>query len=78
MTRYRGAVCGLADGMERPGRSRPRVLRGVCLLGIDSVMRWIALAEVAGAPLPMALNVVKLSEITHEISLVAPADGAAA
>jgi acrylyl-CoA reductase (NADPH) len=39
-TAYGGAVaaCGLAQGMDLPGSVAPFILRGVCLLGIDSVM----------------------------------------
>jgi acrylyl-CoA reductase (NADPH) len=40
MTSYGGAVaaCGLAQGMDLPASVAPFILRGVCLLGIDSVM----------------------------------------
>jgi acrylyl-CoA reductase (NADPH) len=40
MTSYGGAVaaCGLAQGMDLPGSVAPFILRGVSLLGIDSVM----------------------------------------
>lgn len=40
MTRYGGAVaaCGLAQGMDLPASVAPFILRGVSLLGIDSVM----------------------------------------
>lgn len=40
MTAYGGAVasCGLAGGMDLPGSVAPFILRGVSLLGIDSVM----------------------------------------
>ncbi len=39
-TKYAGAVaaCGLAQGMDLPSSVAPFILRGVCLLGIDSVM----------------------------------------
>jgi len=39
-TRYGGAVaaCGLAQGMDLPGSVAPFILRGVSLLGVDSVM----------------------------------------
>ena len=39
-TRYGGAVaaCGLAQGADLPGTVMPFILRGVSLLGIDSVM----------------------------------------
>jgi acrylyl-CoA reductase (NADPH) len=40
MTKPRGAIaaCGLAQGMDLPGSVAPFILRGVSLLGIDSVM----------------------------------------
>ncbi|MGL5362948.1 MAG: MDR family oxidoreductase, partial [Bosea sp. (in: a-proteobacteria)] len=40
MTRYGGAVaaCGLAQGMDLPASVAPFILRGVALLGVDSVM----------------------------------------
>ena len=40
MTRYGGAVaaCGLAQGMDLPGSVAPFILRGVMLIGVDSVM----------------------------------------
>ena len=40
MTRYGGAVaaCGLAGGMDLPASVAPFILRGVSLLGINSVM----------------------------------------
>ncbi len=39
-TKYGGAIaaCGLAQGMDLPGSVAPFILRGVALLGIDSVM----------------------------------------
>src|SRR5580704_745388 len=47
MTKYRGAIaaCGLAAGMDLPGSVAPFILRGVCLLGIDSVMCPIELRK---------------------------------
>lgn len=40
MTKYGGAVaaCGLAGGMDLPSSVAPFILRGVSLLGVDSVM----------------------------------------
>ena len=71
MTRYRGAVaaCGLAAGMDLPTSVAPFILRGVCLLGIDSVMCPIAVREVAWKRLGSDLEPGKLAEITHEIGL---------
>jgi acrylyl-CoA reductase (NADPH) len=71
MTRYRGAIaaCGLAAGMDLPSSVAPFILRGVCLLGIDSVMCPIGLRKVAWSRLASDLDRVKLAEITHEIGL---------
>ena len=71
MTRYRGAIaaCGLAAGMDLPTSVAPFILRGVCLLGIDSVMCPIGLREIAWKRLGTDLESAKLSEITHEIGL---------
>lgn len=40
MTKYGGAIaaCGLAQGMDLPATVAPFILRGVALLGVDSVM----------------------------------------
>jgi acrylyl-CoA reductase (NADPH) len=71
MTKYRGAIaaCGLAAGMDLPTSVAPFILRGVCLLGIDSVMCPIDVREVAWKRLSSDLDHGKLSEITHEIGL---------
>jgi acrylyl-CoA reductase (NADPH) len=71
MTKYGGAVaaCGLAGGMDLPSSVAPFILRGVCLLGIDSVMCPIASREAAWSRLNSDLDRVKLAEITHEIGL---------
>ena len=71
MTRYRGAIaaCGLAAGMDLPTSVAPFILRGVCLLGIDSVMCPLELRELAWKRLAIDLESSKLSEITHEIGL---------
>jgi acrylyl-CoA reductase (NADPH) len=71
MTRYGGAIaaCGLAGGMDLPSSVAPFILRGVCLLGIDSVMCPLQLRRVAWGRLARDLDRSKLSEITHEISL---------
>lgn len=71
MTKYRGAVaaCGLAGGMDLPTSVAPFILRGVCLLGIDSVMCPIELRKVAWSSLVSDLDSRKLFEITHEIGL---------
>jgi acrylyl-CoA reductase (NADPH) len=71
MTKYRGAVaaCGLAAGMDLPSSVAPFILRGVCLLGIDSVMCPIELRQQAWARLATDLDHTKLAEITQEIPL---------
>lgn len=71
MTKYRGAIaaCGLAAGMDLPSSVAPFILRGVCLLGIDSVMCPIELRRTAWTRLASDLDRTKLSEITHEIGL---------
>jgi acrylyl-CoA reductase (NADPH) len=71
MTKYGGAVaaCGLAAGMDLPSSVAPFILRGVCLLGIDSVMCPIALRKGAWIRLASDLDRAKLAEITHEIGL---------
>lgn len=71
MTKYRGAVaaCGLAGGMDLPTSVAPFILRGVCLLGIDSVMCPIEVRKIAWQRLARDLDPKKLSEITEEISL---------
>jgi acrylyl-CoA reductase (NADPH) len=71
MTKYAGAVaaCGLAAGMDLPSSVAPFILRGVCLLGIDSVMCPIEPRKTAWNRLTRDLDPAKLSEITHEIGL---------
>lgn len=71
MTKYRGAIaaCGLAAGMDLPSSVAPFILRGVCLLGIDSVMCPIELRKQAWARLATDLDHAKLAEITQEITL---------
>jgi acrylyl-CoA reductase (NADPH) len=71
MTKYGGAVaaCGLAGGMDLPSWVAPFILRGVCLLGIESVMCPIALRKTAWSRLAQDLDRAKLAEITHEIGL---------
>jgi len=71
MTKYGGAIaaCGLAAGMDLPSSVAPFILRGVCLLGIDSVMCPIEHRRVAWSRLARDLDQAKLAEITHEIGL---------
>jgi acrylyl-CoA reductase (NADPH) len=71
MTKYGGAIaaCGLAAGMDLPSSVAPFILRGVCLLGIDSVMCPIDVRKTAWNRLARDLDASKLTEITHEIGL---------
>jgi len=71
MTKYGGAVaaCGLAAGMDLPTSVAPFILRGVCLLGIDSVMCPIERRKIAWSRLASDLDRRKLTEITQEIGL---------
>ena len=71
MTKYRGAIaaCGLAAGMDLPSSVAPFILRGVSLLGIDSVMCPIELRKTAWTRLATDLDRTKLTEITNEIGL---------
>jgi acrylyl-CoA reductase (NADPH) len=71
MTRYGGAVaaCGLAGGMDLPTSVAPFILRGVSLIGVDSVMRPMADRQVAWRRLEGELDRGKLADMTTEIGL---------
>jgi acrylyl-CoA reductase (NADPH) len=71
MTRYGGAVaaCGLAGGMDLPMTVAPFILRGVSLLGIDSVMCPLKKREEAWARLASDVDAAKLASMTSEIGL---------
>jgi acrylyl-CoA reductase (NADPH) len=71
MTRYGGAVaaCGLAGGMDLPASVAPFILRGVSLLGIDSVMCPLALRQEAWRRLERDLPRDKIAAMTTEIGL---------
>jgi len=70
-TRYGGAVaaCGLAQGADFPATVMPFILRGVSLLGIDSVMAPKAPRLAAWARLARDLDPAVLEVIGHEIGL---------
>ena len=55
--------------MDLPTSVAPFILRGVCLLGIDSVMCPIERRNAAWNRLATDLDQAKLAEITHEIGL---------
>ncbi len=69
MTKYGGviAACGLAAGMDLPTSVAPFILRGVSLVGIDSVMCPQLARQAAWKRLASDLDRRKLAEITHEI-----------
>jgi acrylyl-CoA reductase (NADPH) len=70
-TRYRGlvAACGLAQGMDFPASVAPFILRGVSLLGIDSVMAPRELREPAWNRLARDLEPAALDRISKLIGL---------
>lgn len=77
-TRYRGAVaaCGLAQGMDFPASVAPFILRGVSLLGIDSVMAPKAPRLAAWERLARDLDPAALETIATEIGLGEAIDAA--
>ena len=77
-TRYRGVIvaCGLAQGMDFPASVAPFILRGVSLLGIDSVMAPREPRMAAWARLSRDLDVSTLDAIANEIALGEAIDAA--
>jgi acrylyl-CoA reductase (NADPH) len=71
MTKYGGAIaaCGLAGGMDLPSSVAPFILRGVSLLGIDSVMAPKPLREEAWSRLARDLDPEKLTAMTTTVGL---------
>jgi acrylyl-CoA reductase (NADPH) len=70
-TRYRGivAACGLAQGMDFPASVAPFILRGVSLLGIDSVMAPREVRQPAWDRLARDLNAAALDRLSTVIGL---------
>ena len=70
-TSYSGAVaaCGLAGGMDLPTSVAPFILRGVSLLGIDSVQMPMPRRRKAWERLARDLDVKKLAAMTKTIKL---------
>jgi acrylyl-CoA reductase (NADPH) len=70
-TRYGGAVaaCGLAQGADFPATVMPFILRGVCLLGVESVIAPKSLRMAAWDRLARDLDPGKLESIASEIGL---------
>jgi acrylyl-CoA reductase (NADPH) len=71
MTRYGGTVaaCGLAGGMDLPATVAPFILRGVSLVGIDSVMCPLPMRQQAWQRLETDLDRGKIAAMTSEIGL---------
>ncbi|WP_116475816.1 acrylyl-CoA reductase (NADPH) [Zobellella maritima] len=63
------AACGLAQGMDFPATVAPFILRGVTLLGINSVTRPQAERDQAWVRLAQELNTDLLEQNTREIAL---------
>jgi len=70
-TKYHGVVaaCGLAGGMDFPSSVAPFILRGVKMIGIDSVKCPVPDRLEAWRRLSSDLDIEKLSVISHEIGL---------
>ena len=70
-TRYGGVVaaCGLAQGADLPGTVMPFILRGITLVGVDSVMAPLARRQAAWARLARDLNPQLLETMLEEIAL---------
>lgn len=67
--KYGGAVaaCGLAQGMDLPSTVAPFILRGVALLGVDSVMAPKARRMAAWQRLSQDLDMAKLEQLSRTI-----------
>ena len=70
-TQYRGIVtsCGMAGGMDFPASVAPFILRGVTLVGIDSVMCPRLERLEAWRRLARDLDISKLANISNEVGL---------
>ena len=70
-TNYNGTVaaCGLAQGLDLPGSVAPFILRGISLIGIDSVMAPQPRRRMAWQRLSTELDPRKLDSMIQEISL---------
>jgi acrylyl-CoA reductase (NADPH) len=69
--RYGGAVaaCGLAQGMDLPATVAPFILRGVTLIGVDSVNAPYAKRVAAWEQLTKLLDLEKLAANTQDLTL---------
>lgn len=75
-TKAEGVVtaCGLAQGMDFPATVAPFILRGVRLIGINSVYCPLALRQRAWDALAHELDRDKLDRMTREVGLAASFD----
>lgn len=69
--RYGGVVaaCGLAQGMDLPATVAPFILRGVALIGVDSVNAPYAKRVAAWEQLTKLLDLEKLAANTRDLTL---------
>ena len=70
-TRYCGVVtaCGLAQGMDFPASVAPFILRGIKLIGIDSVMCPMPQRQAAWTAFSESFDLAKLEMMANEVSL---------
>ena len=68
-TQYGGAIaaCGLAQGFDLPSTVMPFILRGIALLGVDSVMASKDLRKEAWGRIASDLDMAKLDALTTKI-----------
>ncbi|MEU4205382.1 MDR family oxidoreductase [Streptomyces sp. NPDC045470] len=62
-------TCGLAAGAEYPGNVLPFILRGICLVGIDSVRTPVSRREAAWQCLARHLRPALLDTVTRVVPL---------
>lgn len=69
--RYGGSVaaCGLAAGMDLPSSVAPFILRGVTLVGVDSVMCPKSKRQEAWSLLAQELDMAKLESMVTELTM---------
>ena len=70
-TRFNGVVaaCGLAQGIDFPGTVAPFILRGITLVGINSVMVPIDKRQEAWRRMERLLDRDRLRALSREIGL---------
>ena len=76
--RYGATVtaCGLAQGMDFPASVAPFILRGIQLIGVDSVMAPRERRIAAWSNLALEMQAATLEKMVHEISLAEALDWA--